>query len=614
MDDKEYLKDNKIGLDWNLVAWAFKQLWELGKGLFLFSIIFNIGAALLPAWFMNISKKIVDDVQKNVQLGNGIETLIFSLILLAAVMLLQTVCNMIPSFLNNMAMLKFRAGFQKKIGYCTKKIPVRYLDDESVARTIETGQGRNNSLERFYFQFMKLLSNMVTLISCLILAVHTSWYLLFPAIAFILIVIPIGLHDSKVFMIRLIHGNHEERLCGYQYNLIFNEKTAKELRLFQIGKTMVDRWKALRVPLYERECKESLDSGFRWSLVGLLSSVVKFFVLFVGLYLVSRGELTLGGVTLFVSLYQQISSQCQQFGHQYMWLNRRLFTLGQCKAIFDMEFEKREPIKEEKVVENGQAPVVFECKDVSFSYSTGAVEDKVYAIKDLNLKIRKGETVALVGANGAGKSTLVKLLLGIYEPTSGELYFEGENYRNVNFEKFVERVGVTFQDFLQYELKIRENIAFGDIRQLNNDVALADAVEKGGATKIVERMPERMETYLGRWYKHMGVRLSGGEWQRLAVARAHISARDIIIMDEPAAKLDPIAEMEQFQNIKGSIADRTSVLVSHRIGFARLADKIVVLNQGQMVEMGTHEELMEKQGIYYEMFENQAEWYQKGGA
>lgn len=614
MEDKEYLKDNKIGLDWNLVAWASKQFWELGKGLLIFSVIFNIGSALLPAWFMSISKKIVDDVQKNVQLGKDIETLILSLILLAAVMLLQVVCNMIPSFLNNIAMIKFRAGFQKKIGYCTKEIPVRYLDDERVARKIETGQGRNNSLERVYFAFIKLLSNIVTLISCLILAVHTSWYLLFPAVVFIGIAIPIGIHDSKVFMIRLIHGQREERLCGYHYNLIFNEKTAKELRLFQIGKNLVDRWKELRAPLYEKECKESLDSGLRWSMLGLFSSVVKFFVLFVGLYLVSKGELTLGGVTLFVSLYQQISSQCQNFGRQYMWLNRRLFTLGQCKAIFDMEFEMREPIKEERAEANEQAPVVFECKDVSFSYSTEDAADKVYAIKDLNLKIRKGETVALVGENGTGKSTLVKLLLGIYEPTKGELYFEGENYRNVNFEKFVERVGVTFQDFLQYELKIRENIAFGDIRQLNNDAALADAAEKGGATKIIERMPEKMETYLGRWYKHLGVRLSGGEWQRLAVARAHISARDIIIMDEPAAKLDPIAEMEQFQNIKGSIADRTSILISHRIGFARLADKIVVLNQGQMVEMGSHEELMEKQGIYYEMFANQAEWYQKGSA
>lgn len=615
MEDKDFLKDNKINVDFKVFAWALKQLWELGKGLFIFSVLFHIAAALLPTWFLSISKDIVDEIQKKIETGSRVDAVIMPLLLLVSVMLLQAICSLVPKFLDNMAWKWYKAGFQKRIGECTKKIPVRYFDDAEVAKTIEIMQGRNHNLLRFFSRSMGLLKNGVTLISCLVLAVHTSWYLLAAAVVFMAVVIPNGLRCAKIYAKREFGNGDVVHLCGYYYNLVFNEKNAKEIRLFKLSDYLIDKWKELRLSMAEREQKEELRTQLSWDLIGVLFSVIKFGILFLGLYLITKGELTLGGLTLFVSLFQQISEKSKDLGRQFLWLCNNLFCVGQCKMVFDMEFEKRRPLEKEEMESTSEEDnIVFECRDVSFSYdSSKDGEDKTYAVQNLNLKIRKGETVALVGENGAGKSTLIKLLLGIYEPTKGEMYFEGTNYRNIDFTQFVERVGVTFQDFLQYELKIRENVAFGDIRQLENDEALADAIEKGGATKIVERMPEKLETYLGRWYKHLGVRLSGGEWQRLAVARAHVSKRDIIIMDEPAAKLDPIAEMEQFQNIRGSIADRTSVLISHRIGFARLADKIVVLDKGKMIEFGTHDELMEKKGAYYNMFENQAGWYQKGG-
>lgn len=614
MEDKDFLKDNKMHVDFKLFTWAFQQLWSLGRGLLIFSVIFHIAIALLPTWFLSISRGIVDEIQERIEIGSKADTVIMPLLLLVSVMLLQAACSLVPRFLSNMALKRYRAGFQKEIGECTKKIPVRYFDDAEVARTIEIMQGRNKNLEWFFSRFMDLLTSTVTLISCLCLAVHTSWYLLAAAAVFMAVVIPNGLRCAKIHSRRVFGDGEGLHLCGYYYNLVFNEKIAKEIRLFKTGNYFIDKWKELRDSISEREQREILQTQLSWDLIGVLFSVIKFGVLFLGLYLITKGELTLGGLTLFVSLFHQISEKSKDLGKQFLRTCRNLFCVGQCKMVFDLEFEKRMPLENEETENTSEDAVIFECKDVSFTYDSSAGEgDKAYAIQNLNLKIRKGETVALVGENGAGKSTLVKLLLGIYEPTKGEMYFEGTNYRNIDFTQFVKRVGVTFQDFLQYELKIRENVAFGDIRQLDNDEALRDAIEKGGAAKIVERMPKDLETYLGRWYKHLGVRLSGGEWQRLAVARAHVSTRDIIIMDEPAAKLDPIAEMEQFKNIRGSIAERTSVLISHRIGFARLADKIVVLDKGKMVEFGTHDELMEKKGAYYNMFENQAEWYQKGG-
>ena len=193
MEDREFLKDNKIHIDLKVFAWALKQLWELSKGLLIFSVVFNIVAALLPTWLLSVSKDIVDDIQKEIETGSKIDVVITPLLILVSVMLLQSICSLIPRFISNVSQKKYRAGFQKKIGECTKDIPVRYFDDAEVAKTLEIMQGRNKNLEWFYWNLMSLLTNIVTLTSCLILAVQTSWYLLVAAIIFMMVVIPNGI-------------------------------------------------------------------------------------------------------------------------------------------------------------------------------------------------------------------------------------------------------------------------------------------------------------------------------------------------------------------------------------------------------------------------------------
>lgn len=201
-------------------------------------------------------------------------------------------------------------------------------------------------------------------------------------------------------------------------------------------------------------------------------------------------------------------------------------------------------------------------------------------------------------------------MLGLYVPNEGKIWFEGLPYDQLTQEYLYRKIGVVFQDFKQYHFTIRENIAFGDINQLYNDQALMEAAKRGQAEKIILNSPKGLDSYLGREYEEDGLELSGGEWQRIGVARAHVSNKEILILDEPAAKLDPVAEMEQFVEIKNSLGGRTAVLVSHRLGFARLADNIIVLSDGELVEMGTHTDLMQANGHYAKMFQAQAEWYE----
>ncbi|MCS7464100.1 ABC transporter ATP-binding protein/permease [Paenibacillus doosanensis] len=315
---------------------------------------------------------------------------------------------------------------------------------------------------------------------------------------------------------------------------------------------------------------------------------------------------------MVVAMFDQIAGTSGKYGGSFMGTYRYVKDFELQKQFFEMDFEDKStnaagkqpafPVPDD----DEAAPVVFELQNVSFRYNSEAC-----ALQDVSMKIRRGEIVALVGGNGAGKSTLVKVLLGFYKPTEGHVFFEGKSYEDIDLSKLVERIGVTFQDYAKFEFTLRENIAFGDLASLHDDVALYAAAEKGGAAKLLKRQSSGLDTHLGRWYHKNAIQLSGGEWQRIAVSRAHISNKDILIMDEPAAMLDPIAELEQFHHIRNSIQNRTGVLVSHRIGFARLADQVAVMDGGKLVEFGTHEELMAERGMYYKLFTSQAQWYRK---
>jgi ATP-binding cassette subfamily B protein len=205
---------------------------------------------------------------------------------------------------------------------------------------------------------------------------------------------------------------------------------------------------------------------------------------------------------------------------------------------------------------------------------------------------------------------LVKLLVGLFAPTGGNLYFHGQSYGGRTRGALIRRVGMFFQDFQIFHAPLRENVGFGDLKHLADDERIHQAMRKGGTEKLSSRFPKGLEQWLLRDVKKDGVLLSGGEKQRIAVSRAHMSDKDVLIFDEPAAALDPIAEMKQFHAIREKIEGRTAILISHRVGFARLADRILVLDGGHLVESGTHEDLMARGGIYADFFHEQAQWYE----
>jgi ATP-binding cassette subfamily B protein len=231
-----------------------------------------------------------------------------------------------------------------------------------------------------------------------------------------------------------------------------------------------------------------------------------------------------------------------------------------------------------------------------------------WALRDLNLSIAAGEKIALVGQNGAGKTTLIKLMTRLYDPTEGQILLDGVDLREYDLDELRQRVGVIFQDFVKYQLSVKENIGFGQIDRLDDVAQVANSAERGGADSVVAELPEGMDTMLGRWFEK-GHELSGGQWQKIALSRAFMRDGEVLVLDEPTSALDAEREYEIFQRFRDLTEGKIAVLISHRFSTVRMADRIAVIEDGQISELGSHAELLARGGTYARLFEMQAEGY-----
>jgi ATP-binding cassette subfamily B protein/ATP-binding cassette subfamily C protein len=229
-------------------------------------------------------------------------------------------------------------------------------------------------------------------------------------------------------------------------------------------------------------------------------------------------------------------------------------------------------------------------------------------LRGVTLRIAPGEKLALVGENGAGKSTLVKLLMRLYDPSEGAILYGGTDLRDMDVRDLRDRIGVLFQDFVRYQWTARENVGVGWVPALEDRPRIERAVDAGGARSLIEQLPQKLDTMLGGWFED-GHELSGGQWQKIALARAFMRDSEVLVLDEPTASLDAEAEHELFVRLQQLAAERTAILISHRFSTVRRADRIAVLQQGRIEELGTHEQLLARNGRYAHLFRLQASGY-----
>ena len=394
----------------------------------------------------------------------------------------------------------------------------------------------------------------------------------------------------------------ERRVQIYLEMVLTREDGVKEVKLLQLGKLFLQRYVDIFRKIYKEDRNLVLRRGFWGYVLGLLASAAFYFAYgWVGFAAIA-GAITIGQMTMYIAQFR-------------LGQNAVTNSLTAVNGMYEdnLYLSNLTEYLNHKVPETtgnktaGPDPSDgIRIENVSFFYPGSNIP----ALNKVNLHIRPGESLAIVGENGSGKTTLIKLLTRLYQPSEGTIYLEGLDLKEWDIDTLRKKIGVIFQDFARYQLLVGENIGIGDVDELEQDELIEEAAEKGMADEFVKGLPQGYKTQLGTWFKD-GKELSGGQWQKIALSRAFMRSKaDILILDEPTAAIDARAEAEIFSHFRDLTANKISIIISHRFSTVRMADHIIVLEKAEILEEGSHEELLASDGQYATLFNLQAQGYQ----
>jgi ATP-binding cassette, subfamily B, bacterial len=393
----------------------------------------------------------------------------------------------------------------------------------------------------------------------------------------------------------------ETRQQHYLETLLAREDYAKEVQLYQLGGMLLQRYRDIFNQLYDDDRNLTIKKGGWGYLLGLLSTGA-FYAAYAWIVIETiSAKISLGEMTMYLVVFRQgqstFAAALTSIGGMY---EDNLY-LANLYEFLEQPIPRSQGKATKGIVPNG---IWFE--HVSFSYP-GSQQP---VLKDISLQLQPGEKLAIVGENGSGKTTLIKLLTRLYVPSSGRIFLDGVDLNDWDIDVLRQRIGVIFQNFVQYQFTVGENVGVGDVEHLDDRKEWEIAAEKGMATPFINNLPKGFNTQLGKWFKD-GQELSGGQWQKIALARAFMrSNADILILDEPTAAMDAEAEMNIFNRFRSLTENQMVVLISHRFSTVRMADKIIVMGHGEIIEQGSHEQLLAAKGRYAHLFSLQAAGYQ----
>lgn len=480
-------------------------------------------------------------------------------------------------------------------------IPLEYYENPSLYDTMHRASDIVSSgrFLRFFLNGITAFQEAVTSVSVsLVLASFSPWLILLCILSV-----------SPSFVARIVRGTRyyylktyetpRIRIRDYLWSLLISRDSLKEARAFGFGDYLKDRWVECSRQLQDEEWTFTRKHGLVQLAVDCAKSLGLGAGIFVLVWLMTEGAIEAGTFGAALAALQTVQTSFNSFLIQLALAGEKVPFVADLFRFLNMKDNRGRGI-----VKLDQLTRGIELVGVSFAYPG---TDRM-VLKDINLTIGKGETIALVGLNGAGKTTLVKLILGLYKPTKGEIRYDGVDIRNYDDKSVYQRASAVFQDYVKYHLTLRENIAFGTVGEIHDDGRIMQAIEEVELANVVAKLPQGLDSQLGREFG--GAELSGGEWQKVAIARGIINKGDVVVLDEPTASLDPVTESEVYRRFAELARGRTAILISHRVGSARMADRIVVLEDGRIVEEGSHEGLTERRGRYHELFSLQAQWYQ----
>ena len=599
------------------MGYIFKLVWKTGPWILFAMLFFAVFQGVMPVVGSKISEAVLNELQSQFGLFDGDfagffgSTVFFLLVFMFTYNILTSIVNTLKNTVTRIAgelvvrTVKLEImNKAKELDLCSFDLPAFYEKLENANR--EAGMRPIQILSSTF----QVVSTTITLISFVVILAAELWW---AALVMVAVSVPsaiINFYYRRKHFQYMRRRSKDRRQMSYYSDLMVNKDMVKEIRMFDLSETFISRY---------RETFDRYFAGIRslimrenmWHvIITIVSSVVNcgFYAWFA--YRVVTGGYQIGTYSLYTGALGQIAGQVgalisisATIYEGTLFIDNLTSFLKEKPTIIPVPVEGREeegPLK----VAHGQAHTI-EFRHVSFIYP--GTERKV--LDDVNLVIRPGETLVLVGLNGAGKTTLLKLLTRLYDPTEGVILLDGEDIRAYDVKDLYSMYGIIFQDFGKYAVSVTENIRFGDIHKELKEEDIRRAAEEADATDYIGHLPNGFDTPLMRIFEEEGIELSIGQWQKLAIARAFYSDSDVLILDEPTASLDPMAEQEIFNQFDRLRADKTTIFVSHRLSSATVASKIAVLEYGKLIEEGDHRQLMAKRGRYYELFSTQAKRY-----
>lgn len=595
---------------------AVALMWQASpKEMAVFSL-FNILIAAVTPLQIWLSKYIVDEVVAAIQATEGTaSTHLRQIAILIGLQLFLWLAGNAITNIKNMVTYPLNL----KVSYYTQELIFKKLSTldlaffESPTFFNQMAYAREESIRRipnFVNNVSSLLSSLLMLITLLIMVANLH---ILAMLSIIVLSIPHLIATSyfgKRWFSLLLKQTSEKRLAQYLTTLLSTREPVKEMKLFRLYDVLVGRFRTL----YRKFVRETHTLSFKQEIskiaLDLLSTLS---TAGIWLYAAIRAigqQITIGDMILFFQTSERArSSIVSVFRSSGIFYENSLF-LEHLFSFLDLPPNAVEGTlqpsekgtEENKVGRPLREGIVFD--GVSFTYPG----TEATILKDVSFTISPGECVAIVGRNGAGKTTLVKLLTRLYDPNGGCIRLDGTDLREYSIKDLHCQFSVIFQDFIQYHFSVRDNIGFGQVDACEDMERIRDAAEKAGSLSRIEKLPQQFDTILGRTLEE-GIDLSGGEWQKIALARAFMRDAQVLILDEPTAALDAVAEEEFFQRFNELTTGKTSVIISHRFSTVKMADQIVVLEDGRLIEKGTHDELLTQNGTYTRMYTLQAQRY-----
>jgi ATP-binding cassette, subfamily B, bacterial len=583
---------------------ALELVWSTNRPLTIGLAVLSLVAGLLPAAIAYVGKLIVDAVVHAAQTGvaadrdQAIWAVAAELGLIMAISASQRGLGILR------ALLRAQLGHRVNVMILEKALTLELTQFEDSEFYDKMSRARREASSRPLSLVMRtfgLIQDGISLVTYGVLLLSFSGW---AAVVLVVAALPVFVAETRFAgeAFRLFKWRTPEtRQQLYLETVLAREDHAKEVKLYGLGPYFLGRYEQIFHKLYRDDRNLTWRRGI-WGYVLGLTSTAAFYGAYAWIALAAmRSQITLGDMTMYIMVFKQgqsaLSSVLSAIGGMY---EDNLYLSNLYELL-----EEPVPVATGAAARGPTPGDGIRFENVSFSYP-GA---ETPAIKAMTLHIPPGSKLALVGENGSGKTTLIKLLTRLYTPTTGRITLDGLDLNEWDPEALRRRIGVIFQDFVRYQLMLGENIGAGDVDAMEDRERWADAAEKGLALPLVEELPSGYETQLGGWFMN-GRELSGGQWQKVALSRAFMRRNaDILVLDEPTAAMDAEAEVRIFERFRQITEDQIAVLISHRFSTVRMADHIVVLNSGRIVEQGSHEELLTRDGPYARLFSLQAAGY-----